>query len=115
MTNDITKLPKWAQEHIAGQDREIKRLKAAAIIGPDDADTFHYDILSGQRNPIGKGVRILFNLDDGSVISAYARGTHLEVTSQGIEFKGSLAVQSKTSNSLQLIPQVMVELQDALG
>lgn len=48
MPNDITKLPKWAQSHIADMERKLARLEAhkAELVkqrnntGPPDTDTF---------------------------------------------------------------------------
>ncbi len=100
MSGDISKLPKWAQTEIEVLRRNVSHLEAELAIGPDESDTF-IDPYTRDRTPLGKGVRIVLELQSEQSIEVVNKGEYVEARSTG-KHSGSLQIQPQSSNAVRL-------------
>lgn len=103
-TEQIAKLPKWAQDEIFQLAQERDRWKALATAGPEDSNTSIQQLAGGRptRVPLGRNVRIVFTLDDGSDVTVHNEGGHLDVNLNGVGVYTSLGVFPRQSNVVLL-------------
>ena len=59
MSNDITRLPKWAQTHIDVLERNVEYWREKTLAGPDNSNTFLGGGLDG-RKPLGTSPTVEF-------------------------------------------------------
>jgi hypothetical protein len=97
-SRDVTKLPKWAQDHITVLERDLAHWKAKASDGPEGADTF-VRYYGTDDKPLGTEPTILFVLD--------GREAGLQVRKEGgvllvSSIDGAVGVQPQSSNVVRI-------------
>ena len=65
-TEDVTKLPRWAQSRIQKLERDVDYYQRKLSAGPENSDTFA-DAYSDARRPLGPGTIVEFRLPEGRV------------------------------------------------
>lgn len=103
MPNDLTKLPKWAQQEIDRLQRNVEHWKAKATAGPDTSDTWieHH----AGRTPLGTNVHVVFTLPGGHELMAYREGHELRVSGDG---HNAIAVVPQASNVVKVRPAAWI-------
>lgn len=96
-TNDVTKLPKWAQAEIERLSNSVEyhkeRLRESIPEGEGASDTVVYMGYGEEHVGLPKGTPIRFQTDTG-VVQVRAKGDHVEITSH----QGSLALFPHVTN-----------------
>ena len=103
--NDISKLPRWAQQRIEIADRDLAYWRTKAEAGPEDSNTFvhHYkDDGSNGGTPLGMNTAIRFDVGERDYFL-------VELTSDGTlrvhgadRRNGALAVIPKSTNIIEI-------------
>lgn len=96
---DITKLPRWAQQKIETQQRDIEYWKNIANAGPDNSDTF-IDRYISENKPLGERPTIVFLLADGNRIQVRLDESRHFVYATSIDH--SVVVQPQSSNVVRV-------------
>lgn len=100
-TNDVTKLPKWAQADIERLSSAVEyhkaRLRESIARGEDASDTLVYMGYGEEHVGLPKGTPIRFQTDTGQ-IQVRAEGDHVEITSH----HGSLALFPHVTNEIKV-------------
>lgn len=95
--NDISKLPKWAQRHIAKLEDQLAAAQASIAARPDSPVSVMYGI--SERTPLDQGCGIRFDLNDGRAIAVrlHSRG-YVEVSAE----HWPIVAQPQASNVLRV-------------
>ena len=109
LRNKMARLPKWAQNLIANQDRllaERDRHIAELSAGPEDSDVYVHDYVHPDRL-LGKGVPVSFRIANGIITVKHSKQT-----------PGALEIRSTSNRAFQplyITPQVSNVFQVRLG
>jgi hypothetical protein len=102
--DQIANLPKWARDHIAGQEREIKALTTtlAQLQGTEETDVSYRDGM--QSHPLPQMARVMFRFKsekrDVSIGVSMIKGC-LQV-----QCDDALVVLPQAANSVRLLPML---------
>lgn len=105
-SNDLTKLPKWAQQRIVLLERTIAELKAQRNAGPETTTDTYVDHILGDTDaekyqPLRKGAQVVFYPFDG-----YPKYRVGRLTATWSDKRQALEIRSSGTGELQIIPDV---------
>lgn len=110
MANDITKLPRWAQDRIEVLERDKEWWMAKATAGPEDSNTFVHHLMDTPDTPLGDRPLITFVTqctwtDHGALPQDHVAhiDARLQLDAGSIELRtrhGRLSVIPSASNSI---------------
>lgn len=108
-TQDVSKLPKWAQDRISNLERNLQHAEQQLAIGPEDSDTFanpYGDMIGGSAiRPLGRGELVRFVIDEDARRFFEARivrengDIHLDIRTEG---NTRLLVEPRASNLIHI-------------
>jgi hypothetical protein len=95
---DVSKLPRWAAQHIDKLEKDVAYWKELATAGPDNSDTFVSWPMDHPK-PLGAGYNIRF-------VTGPSHGDYIEVRNQqdgSVEVRtawNAMVVEPKASNTI---------------
>lgn len=102
--SDISKLPRWAQQHIEILERDLAYWRGKAEAGPEESNTFVDGYTNSGRNggtPLGMNTAVRFEVSERDYFLVEMDGTALRVhgTARG---NSALAVLPRSNNVIEI-------------
>ncbi|HVH13099.1 MAG TPA: hypothetical protein VM759_08610 [Longimicrobium sp.] len=107
----LTRLPKYAQDHITRLERDLETARKKVQDGPRDSNATLNPYSQELFTPLGKDVTIQFGDEDGTNFTVKHDGTKntLDIHTHGEKYGDRLVVLPRSSNAI-ILTHAHVEL-----